>query len=131
MLTSNGWKLYYDGDCGICQAIKRWMIRLDFFNKIDWIPYQSLDEPLSGLTWEDFDRAVYLDTGNDAYYEGFYAFRMMTLKMLPLMPLSPIMWFPGVSLVGTKFYTWFASNRYRFSRCKLPAAKKDSQNRPS
>jgi predicted DCC family thiol-disulfide oxidoreductase YuxK len=54
---------------------------------------------------------------------------MLTLRMLPLMPLAPVLWFPGMSIPGTRFYNWFARNRYRFSRCEIPVYKEDSQKR--
>ena len=112
------WILYYDGDCGFCDHVKRWLSRMDFFHHIAWIPYQALERPPQGLSWSDLDRAAYLDTGRGRAYGGFYAFRMLTLRLLPLIPLTPIVWFPGMNLVGEVVYGWVARNRYRLSGCR-------------
>ena len=118
--TRRKWVFYYDGACGFCTAVVRTLRRGDFFHLITWIPYQSLDQPPPGLSWDDLDLGIYLDTGRDHHHRGFYAFRMLTLRLLPLIPLAPLFWFPGVSLAGAPVYRWVARNRYRFSGCRIP-----------
>ena len=117
------WVLYYDGDCEFCTRVVRALFRIDFFGRITWVPYQTLEKPPHGLSWGDLDSAAYLDTGQDRLHQGFYAFRMLTLRLLPLLPLAPILWFPGVNLVGVPAYHWVARNRHRFSRCQIPTPK--------
>ena len=114
------WVCYYDGDCRLCVRTARWLSRIDFFRRVSWTPYQSLAEPPDGLTWADLDSAAYLVPGGGRLHRGFYAFRMLTLKLLPLMPLAPVLWFPGVSLVGERAYRWIADNRYHLSGCRAP-----------
>jgi predicted DCC family thiol-disulfide oxidoreductase YuxK len=111
------WVIYYDGDCGFCDRVKQWLSSIDFFDGIEWTPYRALERPPRGLSWGDLDRAAYLDTGQGRLNEGFYAFRMLTLKLLPLTPLVPILWFPGMNLVGETVYDWVARNRHRLSGC--------------
>jgi predicted DCC family thiol-disulfide oxidoreductase YuxK len=111
------WLLYYDGDCGLCDRAKRWLSKMDFFNFIVWIPYQVLESSPQGLSWNDLALAAYLDTGQGRLIRGFYAFRMLALRLLPLIPLAPIFWFPGMNLVGEAVYGWVASNRFRLSGC--------------
>ena len=118
MRNERRWVLYYDGDCGFCGRVKRWLSRMDFFGGIEWNPYQGLERPPQGLSWNDLDRAAYLDAGQGRLIEGFYAFRMLTLRLLPLIPLAPILWFPGVNLVGETVYRWVARNHYRLSSCR-------------
>ncbi len=88
-----------------------------------WTPFQSLEQPPPGLSWDDLDRAAYLDTGRGRLHRGYYAFRMLTLRLLPLLPLAPIFWFPGVVPAGVAAYGWIARNRYRISRCRIPTRK--------
>ena len=113
------WTLYYDGACGFCSGGRRWLSRLDFFHRIEWTPYQTLTEPPDGLSWEDLDRYAYMDTGRGPLRKGFYAMRLLTLRLPLLLPLAPLMWFPGVNLAGEAVYGWFARNRYRFSGCTV------------
>ena len=125
------WVFYYDGECGFCTASVRFLARLDFFCKLTWMPFQDLPGPPAGLSWEDLDRAAYLETRNSYYwgverrlYRGFYAFRMLSLRLPPLMPLTPLLWLPGVNRLGEVAYSWVARNRYRISRrCRLKPGK--------
>jgi hypothetical protein len=95
-----------------------------------WLPYQDLETPPHGLSWEDLDRAAYLDDpGQGRLYEGFYAFRMLTLRLIPLLPLAPLFWFPGVHLVGVAIYRWVARNRSHLSTCRLPGLRADQETK--
>ena len=108
--------LYYDGNCGLCARTVRWLSRLDLFGQVTWTPFQSLNEPPYGLSWDDLDRAAYLDTGQGHLYEGYYAFRKLSLRLIPLLPLAPVLWLPGMGLAGEVAYRWVAGNRYRAIR---------------
>lgn len=119
-----GWAFYYDGDCRFCIRVVRLLALLDLFGRVNWVPYQSLETPPAGLSWEDLDRAAYLDTGSHGLHEGFYAFRMLTLRLVPLLPLLPVLWLPGMGLLGVPAYRWVARNRHRISRC-LVLSRKD------
>ena len=112
------WLFYYDGDCGLCLRLVNLLARLDYADAVSWTPFQSLDAPPEGLTWQDLDQAVYLDTGAGPRHAGFFAVRKLTLKLPALWPLVPIFWFPGVHLPGQAVYRWVAANRRRFSRCR-------------
>ena len=131
---SKRWVLYYDGECGFCTLSVRMLALADFFRVVAWTAYQELAEPPRGLTWQDLDEAAYLEVGRgetgDNFAEGrrlhrgFYAFRMLALRLPPLMPLAPLLWLPGVNRLGERAYAWIAANRYRISRrCRLKARK--------
>jgi len=131
---SERWVLYYDGECGFCTLSVRLLALADFFHVVSWTAYRELDEPPQGLTWEDLDAAAYLEVhrgrtgaasqGGRRLYRGFYAFRMLTLRLPPLLPLALLLWLPGVNRLGEWAYKWIAANRYRISRrCRLKAGK--------
>lgn len=124
------WVFYYDSDCGFCKSTVRWLSKVDCFDRIHWSPYQALQEPPRGLSWDDLNSSAYLDTGQGRLHEGFYAFRMLALKLLPLIPLVPLFWFPGVNLVGVKVYGWVAKNRYRMSGCPIPGITPSQDAKP-
>ena len=117
------WVLYYDSDCGLCTRLVHWLSKIDLFRQITWTPYQILERPPRGLTWDDLNHAAYLETGKGRLHEGFYAFKMLTLKLLPLTPLAPLFWFPGVNLAGVPAYRWVARNRFRLPGCRMPAKR--------
>ena len=105
--------MLYDGDCGFCRATRRWLSALDVTNRVRWQTYQSLAEPPDGLTWDDLDRAAYLRAADGRLFEGYYAFRALTVRMPLLMPLAPLAWFPGMGALGSRAYRWVADNRRR------------------
>ena len=117
---NRAWVFYYDGECGLCTGVVRWLSRMDPFNHVAWVPCQTLEQPPRGLSWDELDGAAYLETGQGRLHEGFYGFRMLALRLAPLLPLAPILWFPGVDRLGVKVYRWVARNRYRLSRCRTP-----------
>ena len=127
---SPGWVLYYDGDCGFCVHVVRALSRLDLFARVTWTAYQALAEPPNGLSWEDLSCAAYLDNGRGRLYRGFYAFRILTLRLIPLAPLAPILWFPGVNLLGVAAYRWVATNRHRLSHCRMPGLSAGQGEKP-
>jgi predicted DCC family thiol-disulfide oxidoreductase YuxK len=124
------WVFYYDGECGFCIRAVGWLYRLDLFKAVDWIPYQSLDRPPQGLTWDDLEAAAYLDTGEGRLHRGFYAFRMLTLKLPPLVPLAPLFWLPGAHLPGVALYRWIARNRHHLSACRIPGIRSGRPAKP-
>jgi predicted DCC family thiol-disulfide oxidoreductase YuxK len=128
---NDNWIFYYDGVCGFCVRAVRGLSCLDLRNLVTWTPYQSLESPPRGLTWDDLNTAAYLDTGEDHLYEGFYAFRMLTLKLLPLFPLAPLFWLPGAHWPGVALYRWIARNRRRLSACRIPGIGPGRSSKPS
>jgi predicted DCC family thiol-disulfide oxidoreductase YuxK len=123
MTPPRRWVFYYDGDCGFCTRVVRWLARLDWRRRVAWTPYQSLAQPPQGLSWQDFDQAAYLEAAGPRRWRGFYAFRRLTVLLPPLLPLAPLFWFPGVDLAGRVIYRWVASHRRRISRCRVPGPR--------
>ena len=116
-MSNSNWTLYYDGGCPMCVNLARGLSRLDFFHKVTWAPYQSLDSAPKGMTWKDFEGAAQLDTGTGGFVEGYHAFRCLTTRVLPLMPLAPICWLPGIDRIAEAFYRRIAKKRRRTTSC--------------
>ena len=115
------WAFYYDGDCGMCRRIIAVLSSLDVHRSITWVPFQSLDDPPGGLSWDDLDRSAYFDRGKPPLLAGFHAFKALTLRLPLLWPLAPIFCLPGIARPGEIIYRWIADHRHEISRCKLPA----------
>ena len=116
---------YYDADCRFCTRLVRWLSRADVFQRVIWTPYQSLETPPAGISWEDLERSVYLVNGRRGrHYEGFYAIRMLTVRLPLLAPLAPIFWIPAMGVLGAAVYRWVARNRYRIFGCNVSASSR-------
>ena len=75
------------------------------------------------MDWAALDRSAYLRTGKGRLHEGFHGFKMLTLRLLPLVPLAPLFWLPGMNFLGAPTYRWIARNRYRISACLVRTPK--------
>ena len=114
-ISMQEWILYYDGACKLCITAREWIGKLDFFKVVTWIPYQGLREPPPGLSWSDLDSAAYIyvrTTG--AWYRGFYALKMLSIKLIPLLPFAPLLWLPGAHIIGEATYAWISNHRRAF-----------------
>ena len=110
----NRWTFYYDGKCDLCSTAAGKFSWMNQFAGVTWVPYQTLVAPPRGLSWDDLEQAAYLDTGRVNLYQGFYAVRMLTLRLIPMLLLAPFLWLPGVSSVGETVYRWVAEHRHKF-----------------
>ena len=120
------WLCYYDGNCGFCRGIVRLLSSLDVFGRVTWIPFQSLEAPPPSLSWEDLEAAVYLERGQGRFYRGFYAFRMLSAGIIPLAPLLPLLWLPGVRFLGEAVYARIARNRCHLIDGSLPGTSPET-----
>jgi predicted DCC family thiol-disulfide oxidoreductase YuxK len=123
LMPNRNWTLYYDGQCGMCRKLVRVLSYLDFFGQVDWVPYQSLIILPDGMTWTDFEGAAQLDVGIGRLVEGFNAFRYLTLKLIPLLPLAAICWLPGFDRIAGPMYRWVAKHRSHSTSCELGHSK--------
>jgi predicted DCC family thiol-disulfide oxidoreductase YuxK len=64
--------LLYDGECGLCRAVVRLLLRLDHRGRLRFAPLQGAFAQTTlrrlGLPTEDFDSIVYLPTADGAEY---------------------------------------------------------------
>ena len=75
---------------------------------------QSLDVLPAGLTSEDVERAAWYVDGERAH-GGFAAFRRLSLVLPVLWLLAPLLWVPGMGLVGGFIYRGIATRRRAIS----------------
>ena len=66
----NSATFYYDADCRMCAAVVRWLRRLDWRNRVLWIPIHTVESPPPGITREDFERSAYLVCAREITMRG-------------------------------------------------------------
>ena len=118
-MKSSGAVFYYDGDCGLCMRLVRHLEGLDARGTITWTAYQSLDDPPSGISWEDMEREAYLISDAGEVSEGFYAIRELVARLPAHSVLGKFMHLPGVDLPGRLVYRFVARNRKRLPSCGI------------
>lgn len=111
----------YDGMCPLCQRAVRILKRLDWFKRLHFQDCRDTDNwPPSAvpLTLKALLEEMHLVTPDRKRAPaGYRAFRWMAWRIPLLMPLAPLMYFPGVPWVGNKVYLWIAKNRYNLVPC--------------
>ena len=130
--------LFYDSDCPFCNFQVRALARMDWFNKVEFVPSKNFHQLGLGLHIDDNDlnQAIHCVTPNKDVYRGARAIRFLGLRMPILIPLSLLMWFPGMIIISDKIYKLISRNRYFLSRfvgckdnCSLGfSEKKNSDN---
>ena len=127
----------YDSGCPLCTFQMRVLTWLDWFNAISLLPISSdkAAEIAPNLTREDLLEAIHCVTPEGDIHRGARCIRFVGMRMPLLIPLSLILWFPGVIWIAEKVYMWISRNRYRLSKifgCKgacsvMPARKRESE----
>jgi predicted DCC family thiol-disulfide oxidoreductase YuxK len=108
--------LLYDGDCRICTAQARLLLRYDSEQRIALLPLAS---PVAQARYpqirpEDAQRWMHIVGPDGRIWRGADAVRL-TLLLLPLgRVLGALLYLPGAMRLARPLYDWFARNRYRF-----------------
>jgi predicted DCC family thiol-disulfide oxidoreductase YuxK len=111
----------YDGLCTFCIRSLRVARALDVRNKLEFYDANERQQVLAAfpsLTSVDLDAAMYAVDNRGRVYAGFYAFRRIAWTTPLAWWLLPVLYFPGVSVVGVKAYALIAENRNRMG-CRV------------
>ena len=113
--------LIYDGSCGFCRASIRPLLAMDMLGALKKLNYHH-EKDLAGLhpalNLGACQSQLHLLEPGGKLYGGFGAFRQMTLKLPMLWPFVPIVYLPGMCLLGDGVYRTVANNRYLFHATK-------------
>jgi predicted DCC family thiol-disulfide oxidoreductase YuxK len=107
-------RVLYDGDCGLCQRSARILKMLDVLGQLAWVDFRSTPVDVDLLRLEQEMAAI----SNGRTYFGFSAYRTIAWRIPIMWPALPVLYFPGVKLVGDAVYAWIARRRRHI--CPLP-----------
>jgi len=107
--------LLFDGSCGFCKWSVEALKKMDLFSILEYKNvYDYLDSGKNlpaGLTSDHVLKRMYLvENGTDAY-GGYIVFRRICWHMPMMYLLIPIIFFPGMGIVGPLLYDLVAKNR--------------------
>ena len=108
----------YDGECSFCSFQMKVLTRLDWWNQFDLLP---LSDPraavlVPSLTREQLLEAIHCVTPLGRVYRGARCLRFVGLRLPMLVPITLVLWFPGVIWVAERLYQRVARNRQLLSR---------------
>ncbi len=101
----------YDGNCLFCIRTVGFLHRLDIFGRIDFLDFrESGVRQQLGVPIEVAEKEMLMKT-QTGWVGGFETFRRMALRMPLLWLAVPVLWVPGVDLVGKMVYSLVSANR--------------------
>jgi len=95
-------KIIYDGQCGFCRSSIRVLQVMDLWGKLEYV---AGPKGMNEMRLEFFDGKA---------YGGFFALRQLSWILPMLYPMIPVVYFPGMGIIGPLAYRWVARNRYLF-----------------
>ena len=110
-------RIIYDGNCGFCRRSLNQLKIMDIFDVFTPVDFHGLYDPAQRhpqLTKKAVISQLYLIEPDGRLYGGFHAFRRMCFSLPMCYPLIPVMYFPGMGVIGPWAYRWVAQNRYLF-----------------
>ena len=124
----------YDGDCSLCTFQMRVVTWLDWFHTVSLLPIADARAAAvaPALTREALQEAIHCVTPGGRIHRGARCIRHIGLRLPLAVPLTLVLWFPGVIWIAEKIYAKISRNRHLLSRlfgCKeacaiLPARRR-------
>lgn len=115
--------LIFDGDCGFCTSSARW-IEARLPDRVEVVPWQTLDLDALGLTEDDVTTAAYWidDTGTHRGHEAIGRSLMSGGGVWAW--IGRVIVTPPISWLAAPVYALVARNRHRLpgstDACRLP-----------
>jgi predicted DCC family thiol-disulfide oxidoreductase YuxK len=113
------YRLVYDGRCHFCRQSVARLAVMDLLGRLRFIDYHGVQDPQALhplLTTQKVRSQIHLLDPQGRLNGGFFAFRRLGLILPMMMPWLPVLYFPGMGVVGPVVYQWVAKNRYIWHR---------------
>ncbi|MCP5026671.1 MAG: DUF393 domain-containing protein [Actinomycetia bacterium] len=105
--------LVYDGDCGFCAKVARFIERRSD-HRFDVVPSHSLDLEAVGLTFDDVSRAAWwLEPGRPPQGGHDSIAASLRAATMPWSIGGRLLALPGIRTLGRRLYPIIARNRHR------------------
>jgi predicted DCC family thiol-disulfide oxidoreductase YuxK len=131
--------ILYDDQCPLCTFQMKLLTWLDWFNVLSLAPVSDAASATLApqLTRAQLLEAIHCISREGRIYRGARCIRFIGFRLPLLIPLSLVLWVPGVIWVAEKVYAWVSRNRHLLSRlfgCKgacaiFPERKRDGQQK--
>jgi predicted DCC family thiol-disulfide oxidoreductase YuxK len=112
--------LYYDGACGMCRGSVKWLRRLDWLGRLEFVDSTAVRDEDLPVSRERSMEGIPMRTRGGRALVGFPAMRR-ALAQTPLgAPPALAFYLPGLSAAGEAAYNAIARRRRRGAACGLP-----------
>lgn len=104
----------FDGRCGFCKRSILALSMMDWLKRLQFSSYHDPDNKkryAPDVSLETLNKEMHVRLKGGSYRKGFFAFRAMTWHLPALWLLAPLLYIPGISVIGSKTYTFIADHR--------------------
>lgn len=111
--------MLYDGMCILCtqtQTLVKWFDWLGRVERLNAQDFGTVYRRFPELHDQDILGEIYVQSQAGDWLVGFFGMRYLAWQ-LPLGWLTlPILYFPGMNILGPKLYKWVARRRYKINK---------------
>lgn len=126
--------MLYDDTCPMCVAQMRWLSALDWFHMLETMPASSkaAQACVPEVSHDVLMTGIHCKKPDGQVLQGVRALRAAGLRVPLLVPVTLLLWIPGMRWLADIVYGKISRNRYvlsKFFRCKdTCAVKSDSEH---
>jgi predicted DCC family thiol-disulfide oxidoreductase YuxK len=117
--------LIYDGACGLCRSTVAVLRRLDIAGRVEFLDALSdwprIHGAFPSLSQEECLATMHVVTADGRIEKGFDAYRALSWSLPLLWPVAPLLYVPGVPVLGRRIYASVAARRHRTGCPVVPA----------
>jgi predicted DCC family thiol-disulfide oxidoreductase YuxK len=116
----------FDVACRLCRRSIFVLLLLDNLHRLRAVNFRDVQlrkQHASDIALKDLDRSMHIRmpaqgkfstaSGQRTTFRGFDAFRALTMHLPALWPITPLLYLPGIPLLGRRLYAHIAANRNR------------------
>lgn len=107
-------KVLFDGGCPQCIRSMTIIAYLDWLKRIEFVDlshWEQIVKSYPGLNREECLREMHVIDKNSRIYKGFFAYRHIARYIPVLWIVLPLLYVPGISIIGDSLYRRIASRR--------------------
>ena len=114
--------VYYDADCAFCTKSINVVNKFDYFEKVSFLPMQSLSDGEFGFSLERLKKEMGCVEADGKIFYGARAFEKVFEKIPLFYPVALLYKIPFIIYIAEIIYSKIAANRYLLSdsdACKV------------
>jgi len=125
-------RILFDGECEFCRSVLLILQFCDAFRRIEFLDYHQPQQlaQTGGIAFSDAEKSAIAVDERGRRYPGYYAFRQAALRIPVLLPFVPLLYIPGVPLLGETAYKWVTENRSHLPVARRYRKKAEDEEAP-
>lgn len=111
----------YDGACAFCCKSIELLKKLDWLGKLEYVDVRDQATPILKTRMVVdaplLEQMHVLTRDGQHLLGGYRAIRWLAWRLPALWLIAPLLYLPGMTYLGQRFYLWIARNRFKIVPC--------------